>query len=325
MSRQTNPAALGGFVLSMVVLAILLVLFFTGGNWFTTHHRYELLYDTSVKGLTVGAPVTLKGVPIGQVAEIKARMSADSLEVVNSVVIEVRPDALEQAGDGDAGEALINDLVAKGLRAQLRVQSLLTGLLYVETDFYPDRPAVYRDIETEYPQIPTIPTDLERLTRNLESIDVDRLARNLQETAEGLNRLINAQEVQQLAPNVNATLSELQLTMAELRQQSAQIGARLDPLLLHADAVAVQLSEEVPQLGAKLDATLATLRDAAAALERSANSTAFLTSEDSPMIYRINRAARGVETAADQMRQLAETLEQQPQSLLFGKPERDNE
>jgi paraquat-inducible protein B len=325
MSRQTNPATLGGFVLAMLALALLLVLFFTGGNLFSNHQRYELLYDTSVKGLNVGAPVTLKGVPIGQVAEIKARMHDDSLKVLNSVVIEVRPDALDHAGNGRDGEELVEELIGKGLRAQLRTQSLLTGLLYVETDFYPDRPAVFRDIETAYPQIPTISTDLERLTQNLESVDVDQLVRNLQETAAGLNQLVNAEAMQNLAPRVDATLVELQTTLVALRQETAQLGERLDPLLTHADEVAVVLAREVPQMGTKLDETLSTLRDAAAALERSADSTAFLVSEDSPTIYRFNRAARGVEAAAEQMRQLAETLERQPQALLFGKPERASE
>lgn len=323
MSRHVNPTAVGGFVLSMLLLAVLLALFFSGGNWFTNHERYELLYDTSVKGLNVGAPVTIKGVPIGHVAEIKARMHGDSLDVLNSVIIEVRSEALQRVGDGSGADELIDDLIAKGLRAQLRLQSLLTGLLYVDADFYPDRPAIYRDVETEFQQIPTIPTDLERLTRNLEAVDIDRLVRNLQETAEGLNRLINSPGLQDLGETLDGTLVELQHTTVALREQSAQLGQRLDPLLQHTDELVVNLNNEVPQLGNKLAETLTTLQGAAEALERSATSTAYLTSEDSPVVYRINRAARSVEGAAEQMRQLAETLERQPESLLFGKPTDD--
>lgn len=320
MSRHVSSAAVGGFVLGMLLLAVLLVLFFSGGNFFSDHSRYTLLYDTSVKGLNVGAPVTIKGVPIGQVAEITAVLDGNSLDVVNAIVIEVRSDALERVGNDDNSAELMNDLIAKGLRAQLRLQSLLTGLLYVDADFYPDRPAAYFNVETEHPQIPTIPTDLERLTRNLDAIDVDKLVRNLQETLAGLNQLVNSPGLQGVGTNLDTTLTELQQTLVSVRQQSDRLGARLDPLLAHADEVVVQLGEEVPELGNKLDDTLSTLRDAAAALERSAANTAFLTSEDSPVVYRINRAARSVETAADQMRQLADTLEREPESLLFGKP-----
>src|SRR5690606_27386262 len=132
MSRRVSPTAVGSFVLAMAFLTVLLVLLFSGGNWFAESRRYELLYDTSVIGLNVGAPVTLKGVPIGQVQAIRARMYGDSLEVLNSVVIEVRADALELMGNGEDSAEIVASLIERGLGAQLRLQSLLTGLLYVE-------------------------------------------------------------------------------------------------------------------------------------------------------------------------------------------------
>ncbi|MDX9873310.1 MAG: MlaD family protein [Spongiibacteraceae bacterium] len=323
MSRRVSPTAVGSFVLAMAFLTVLLVLFFSGGNWFAESRRYELLYDTSVKGLNVGAPVTLKGVPIGQVQAIRARMYGDSLEVLNSVVIEVRADALELMGNGEDSAEIVASLIERGLGAQLRLQSLLTGLLYVEADFYPDRPLSFRDIETEYPQIPTIPTDLERLTKNLEAFDIDKLTRNLQETVSGLNQLVNDPALRNLAPALDATLSELRTSSEVLRTEATELTQRLNPLLEHADEILVTLGDEVPQLGQKADDTLAALQQAAEALERSAASTAHLVSEDSPMIWRFNRAARSVEAAADRMRELAETLEQQPQSLLFGKQQQE--
>jgi paraquat-inducible protein B len=318
MSRTANPVAVGGFVIGTLLLAALLAIFFSGGHWWSSRERFVLIYDTSIKGLNVGAPVTIKGVKIGEVTDIKAHMYSDSLAVLNSVEIEINPSALEREG-GSTGDELMDELIKRGLRAQLRLQSLLTALLYVDVDFHPEKPPQYKDVKTRYKQLPTIPTDLEQLTRDLESIDINKLGENFQQIVTGINQLINDQALQHLGQDVGATLASVRDAANQLNKQSALLGTQMAPLLANGDKTIQELNRTLPHLTNSLEETLVTLRQTAETLQKTAANTTYLTSEDSPLLYRIDSAANSVNDAAAQVHRLTEALERQPESLLYGK------
>jgi paraquat-inducible protein B len=320
MAKSANPVAVGAFVLGTVILGLLLVVFFSGGHWLTSREHYVLVYDRSIKGLNVGAPVTIKGVKIGEVVEIKARMYSDSLTVLNTVVVEIEPDTLELEGDGNKhGAELMDELINRGLCAQLRLQSLLTGLLYVDVDFRPDKMAQFEKVPLQYKQIPTVPTDLEQLTRDLEAIDINKLGENLQQIVDGVNKLVNDNSLQHLGGNVEQTLVAVRASADQVKATAVNFETLLKPLAEHSDQVMTELNRSLPQVLAKLDDSLGAMRDTAAALKQTAANTTYLTSEDSPLIYRIDTAAAALNGAADQVRHLTDLLEQQPESLLYGK------
>jgi paraquat-inducible protein B len=89
-----------------------------------------------VRGLSVGAPVMLRGIAIGKVLDIQLQLSVEDLQFHIPVLIEVEPDRVAVRGDRSKldGTGMIKQLVAKGLRGQLKTGSLLTGQLYVELD-----------------------------------------------------------------------------------------------------------------------------------------------------------------------------------------------
>lgn len=322
MSRSANPVTVGAFVLGMLALAFLLLLFFTGGSWFSDRDRYTLVYDTSIKGLNVGAPVTLKGVKIGEVTEIKARMYSSSFAVFNNVTIEIDPDMLEREDVAENSGDLIDDMVKRGLCAQLRLQSLLTGLLYVDVDFQPDKQRLIKNVPTAYKQIPTTPTDLERLTRDLESIDIGKLSENLQQIVTGVNNFVNDRGLQKAMTNINDTLDAVRASADSVRESSDEIGAALVPFVEHSDATVIALNRKLPELIDKLDTTMSALQQTSASLQKTSANATYLTSEDSPLLYRIENAATSVNAAAEQVRRLSETLEHQPEALLYGKKEK---
>ena len=319
MSRNANPVAVGAFVFGTLVLAFLMVLFFSGDRFWSPRDRYELVYDTSIKGLNVGAPVTIKGVKIGQVTDIKARMYGDSLTILNTVTVEIDPEMLGRAGQHKSGGELIDDLIKRGLCAQLRLQSLLTGLLYVDVDFRPGKLAQVKDVPTEYKQIPTTPTDLEQLTRDLESIDINKLGENLQQIVSGVNKFINDSSLQNLVKNTEQTLIAVRASADAVKLQAGRFGDVVVPLAQHSDQTVQELNRTLPQLTAKLDATLSALQQTSVALQKTSANTTYLTSEDSPLLYRIESAAASVNGAAEQVRRLTDTLERQPEAILRGK------
>jgi len=318
VSRNANPITVGAFVLGALALAVVLVVLFKQGGWWNKNQHYVLIYDRSIKGLSVGAPVTIKGVKIGEVTEIIARMAKDN-SVFNSVVISINTELFEREDTSD--KEMMEELVERGLRAQLRLQSLLTAMLYVDIDFHPDKPATVANVKTRYPQIPTIPTDLEQLQSNLESIDFAKLGQNLQDIVNGVNQLINDKSLQRLSGDVSNTLLAVQDAANQINRQAEQLGAQLTPLTSKSDRTLDEINRTLPQLMKNLDTTLLTLQQTAKTLDSTASNAAFLTSEDSPLLYRIDNAANSVNAAAEQLRRLTQTLDDQPESIIFGKSE----
>ena len=317
MSRSANPIAVGGFILGMLLLTFLLLLFFSGGHWWSTRDHYVLLYDTSIKGLNVGAPVTIKGVKIGQVTDIKASLYGKSMGVLNTVTVEIDPSSLERIDDTQP--LSLEQLVDRGLRAQLRLQSLLTGLLYVDVDFHPDKIAQYKKVQTRYPQLPTTPTDLEQLTRDLEAIDVNKLGQDLQQIVTGINTLVNDSSVQHMAKDAGDAIIAMRDAANDVRTAANNFDQSFAPLANNANTMVVTLNRDIPELPKKMDGTLAALEQASLSLNKSSANAAFLTSDDSPMLYRINTAATSIDGAANQLRRLTDLLERQPEALLYGK------
>jgi len=322
MSRSANPITVGAFVFGILILAFFMILFFSGGSLFSKRNHYVLIYDSTVKGLNVGAPVTLKGVKIGEVTDIKARMYSNSLAVLNTVVVEIDPAMMEREDVKENGVELIDEMIKRGLSAQLRLQSLLTGLLYVDVDFRPDKERSLKDVPTEFKQIPTTRTDLEQLTRDLENIDINKLGQNLEQIVSGVNSFINDKSLQNMMGNIEETLTSVRASADAVRASANKVGDAIVPLAEHGDATVVELNRALPELIAKLDSTMNALQQTAASLQKTSANTTYLTSEDSPLLYRIESAAASVNSAAEQVRRLSDTLERQPESVLFGKQEK---
>jgi paraquat-inducible protein B len=322
MSRNANPVAVGAFVFGTLLLGFLMILFLSGGHWWSQRDHYVLIYDTSIKGLNIGAPVTIKGVKIGEVTDIKARMYGDSLSIFNTVTVEIDPHMLERESTHSERGELIDELIRRGLCAQLRLQSLLTGLLYVDVDFRPEKTASIKNIQTAYKQIPTTPTDLEQLTRDLEAIDINKLGENLQQIVTGVNQFVNDSSLQNLVKNTEQTLIAVRTSADAVKLQATRFGDAMVPLAQHGDQTVQELNRTLPQLIAKLDQTMMALQQTALALQKTSANTTYLTSDDSPLLYRLESAAASVNGAAEQVRRLTDTLEHQPEALLYGKQEK---
>ncbi|HVX29948.1 MAG TPA: MlaD family protein, partial [Nitrolancea sp.] len=140
---------------------------------FTQRVRLITEFEGSVRGLTVGAPVELAGIRIGQVVALHLVVDAKAMTIKAPVVIEIEPDRIGIINQppGQLGQGgLIMGLVKLGLRAQLRTSSLITGQLLVALDFFPNAPPAQITLTDTYPKFPTVPTQLDSLTRSLTQI-----------------------------------------------------------------------------------------------------------------------------------------------------------
>jgi paraquat-inducible protein B len=155
-SRRANPAVVGGFVLGAIGLATAVVVVWGSGRFFRHTVTFVSYFSGSVNGLNLGAPVKFRGVQIGSVIEIRSRM--ERAGTVNPeqfripVWFELDPKQISELGGTIVLDRVqIDEMIAQGLRAQLQLESIVTGVLYLGVDFFPDSPVVL--VQTERPEI----------------------------------------------------------------------------------------------------------------------------------------------------------------------------
>ncbi|RLQ21949.1 MCE family protein [Seongchinamella sediminis] len=317
MSEKTHTVAIGAFVFGGLLIAVGAIIFALGTGFGKERSTVVMVFEGSVKGLTLGAPVALRGVQIGQVTGIELILDSDTAELIMLVEAEVRGENVRRTGTNT--ESLTEELIARGMRAQLNTQSILTGLLYVQLDFHPDSELILATIDSPHLQIPTIPTELERLTRKLESIDLAAVASDLEEIAEGVNTFVSNQAFQQLPAQLQGTLASVSGLSEQLQGQLASTGPKLDAVLDGAAMTVTTANAELPRLAEMVAANLQVLDEAIAAFEESMRSIDELVDYDSATVHQLNRALRDVSQAGRALQQLGRALEEQPESLIRGR------
>jgi paraquat-inducible protein B len=320
MSKHANPTIIGAFVVGAVILAVTAVLLLGKGELFVEKPRFVLYFKGSVKGLSIGSPVNFRGVNIGTVTNIQLVMGMSKADIKIPVTIEINPanflrsDAMIK-GMAESSKDRLGGLINAGLRAQLQLQSLLTGQLFIQLDFYPDTEVVLVG-DTKYPEIPTIPTPIEKLTRKLEDIPVDQVMDNIRSIMEGLKQLINSPELHQSLMSLNETLDNINriVKSPELQKSIVSLHATLDDL----GSLARTIDSRIEPLSAEMHDTLDETRLAMTQARSTLESAQHLVN-DQKLLYALDNALAEITSAARSVRDLTDFLERQPQSILRGK------
>lgn len=319
MSEKPHTVAIGAFVIGAILIAITIVIFALGTSFGQQREKVVMVFEGSVKGLNVGAPVALRGVQIGQVTNVELMLNSDSLDLIMLVESEINEKNIKRLGSN--AEDVTDGLIDRGMRAQLKTQSLLTGLLYIQLDFHPGTPIVLVPIDTELTQIPTIPTDLELITRKLEEMDLAALAQQAQDTIQGLSAFVSSDSFQALSGDLQTTLASVTSLSDELRAQLATSGPKVDDMLDGASQALSGANEELPKLAGLVQKNLDVLERAISAFENTMVNVDSLVAPGSATAHQLNRALRELTMASRAIQQLAELLDQQPEALLRGKQE----
>lgn len=335
--RRAHPVWIGGFVAVGLALVVVALAVLGGGKPFTRKERAVMHFSGSVYGLQVGAPVVFRGVRVGSVASVGVFYDRASDSFSIPVVVELEGDAVGtfESGTEGGGQAQrtvplrLPALVQRGLSAQLAMQSLLTGLLYVDLDLRPGRPAHTRGTYRGAVEIPTTASGIQALKGQLEGVDLGRIADDLSAIAASARALAAGPELKQ-------ALADLAQIAGNAKRVSARLDRRLDPLAdeLQRSLVATRATlERIGQAaegvggaaaGARTllaaDSPLMTdLRAAAEAVATSAASLRQATGPEAPLVRGGETALADLSRAARALRTLAESLEQQPESLLRGR------
>ena len=316
MRENPNTVAIGAFVVGALLIAIATLIFLMGSG-FGKKETVVMVFSGSVKGLNVGAPLALRGVQVGKVTKIELQLNSDQDNIIMMVEAVFDEKNIRRKGSGDV--ELSEELISRGLRAQLNSQSLLTGLLYVELDFHPNSPLHLVDIDSPYIQLPTIPTSLERITKKLQDINISKVAGQLESIGDGIDQFVTSKSFQDLPDNVTSTMDSLRELSAQLQEQLATTGPKLDTVLDEAAETVATANTELPKLATLVEENLRTLNNAISAVEQSMTNIDELVSPDSETLYRLNNALQEMTRAGRALQSLASTLEEQPEALIRGK------
>ena len=228
MNRKGNKTVIGIFVVGAMVLLMVAIAVFGSGDLFKRTNKFVLYFDGSVKGLSIGAPVMFRGVSIGIVKDISLIYDSKAGTVLLPVIVEIQQGRIK--GTPSFGE-LDGDkkMIALGLRGRLEVQSFLTGQLMISFDFYPDRPVILRGILKGYPELPTLPTSPD-IFETIENLPIKEIAKNLEATTQGINKLVNSSEIPR-------SLYDFQNTLQETKQAMHSVSLLTEYLEQHPEAL----------------------------------------------------------------------------------------
>jgi paraquat-inducible protein B len=223
-------------------------------------------------------------------------------------------------------EAFNEFIVDYGLRGQLEMESLVTGLLYVALDFFPGTPIILvqqANADNKYPEIPTLPTTLEqakgavtRVISKLEDIDFKELDANLQATLKGVNRTVNSPEIESVLRSLARVMPKVDEAVVNIRNLAGTLDDKVKILADDLQHTSADARLALKQAGDALKQTQETMKGAAAAVANIET----LTDLDSTVNYELIKGLRDVSTAARSLRSLTDYLERNPRALIFGKP-----
>jgi paraquat-inducible protein B len=324
MSKPIGKPFIGAFVLGAIAIAVAGIFVLGGGKFLKKKYMQVMYFDGSVKGLKVGAPVTFRGVKIGTVSDITIRANAQDLTTRIPVVVEVDPDSIETT-DGRLEDQLTR-LIEKGLRAKLELQSMVTGQLQIELDFMPDKATRLVGGKTKYPEIPTVPSTLSKLAKNLEEIPLTEISQRVSAILARIEEFMENPALDQSVQNLNRTILEAQKLIEDVRGHVDPIMGSAKTAIGHADELMVNFNKQIEPLAASAKKTADAVTEAANAASPAINEVgkaisniATLTGKGSDERRQLDRTLKELQAAARSIKVWAEYLERNPEALIRGK------
>ena len=301
----------------------------------TAAGRFVLYFNESLRGLSAGAPVTLLGLPAGEVTDVGLDIDPKTQTLRGRVEVVSYPDRLvarlsaRQAAEGQAmaqsvaeRRALFQRLVEqRGMRAQLRSGSLLTGQLYVALDFFPDAPKAQMDWSQDPTVLPVVPStipDLEAkisgILAKLDKLPFDQIGADLTKALGSVDTVLK--DTGRAMNRIDSDVTpELKTTLEELRRMIATA----DELLKTKVATTFTgVDTTLHEVNAALEAMRGPLATADRVLK---NTDATILGKNAPVQRDLRDALQEVTLAARSLREFLDYLERHPESLIRGKTE----
>jgi paraquat-inducible protein B len=329
MQSDATSRIIGLFVIGALLIVSIGVFWLLGDGWSQKPYRVMVTFPESVKGLDVGSKVTFQGVRLGSVASVDVVVS-DSGQVTIPVILEIN-----QALRGSVAQAdqdipqTIELFLKRGLVAQLIPESLLTGLQQIQLSFRPQAQGYTLKGEYDYPQIPTVPSQLDKVSNMVEAVANRIESLPIETLLTNLNQLIVSTDARVASPQLTQSLTKLESTLTHFASVMQTIDHRIDPILTRADesfsslqTAGLDVSNTADRMTVftdELDVTVDEMEVMINQIKAAANTYEELARPGAPLQRELLSTLHRFNLMAEQFRQLAETLQRNPEAILSGK------
>lgn len=332
MSKKASPTLIGIFTLVGLLLTGAALFLFGAGKLFERSSGIILYFDQSANGLQVGSEVRFGGVCIGRVSSIKVLIDPKGNRKIIPVIVELSENDLRAVGSTSgstidfATESGVQQAVTAGLRARMKQQSLLTGQLYIEFDIVPDTPGFtyLPDAKPLYPTVPTMGTEMDELIAGVADGLKKFNALDLESAMKDLREVLASAKTQFAALNLKAINDNLVGITTDVRtltsnQKLAKAIDSLDETLTEVHSLTQKANERIDPLMKDLEKVM---NQASAGLVKIDEATAEIgkvTNPRAPALIRVQNVLDEVERASRAIKELANDLKRNPDSLIRGK------
>ena len=322
MGKRANPTIVGAFVLGALAIVIAVVIGLGSSHLFRHEHKFVMFFSSDVNGLAIGAPVKFRGVEIGSVTNILLSLGGlggsgiqQTGQIRIPVIIQLDSRKLFARGS----ELDLDDprqiaaAIQLGLRGELKTESMLTGIAYIDLDMHPDTQVkFFLGRNSPYPEIPTVPTPLEqaqtaiiRIMAALEKVDFAALTTSLTQTSTSINDLVKPRQVRETIASLNQTAVALDGTAQSIKKTSDDLNKQVGPA-----------AEDLRKTTASARAALTQAQETLVAVQT-------VLGPGSPVDYQLTQTLEQTGDAARSLRQLTDFLQRNPSSVIRGRYEGD--
>jgi len=331
MSKPVNPYTIGAFLVGSLALIISAILVFGGGQLLKKKSQYVIYFDSALNGLNVGAPVKLQGVQIGMVKEISIELDQNATRITKPVIIEIDSEKvldfdghpLKVARSLEQRQKNAKQLIDAGIKAQLQSQSLLTGLLYVELNFYRNAPLSLTGLNYKnLPELPAVPTTADQIKNTADEIitkfrqlPIEEIVKDLAATLKEMREIVTSDELKKNRVALANTLNETEKLVSSLNQNLSPLLINMNGTVVDTRAMVQALTHEMRPVLLSTEKTLNTATDVLKESKQSLASVEALTASDAPLW----QSLESLRDAANSTKALTDYLERHPDSIIYGK------
>ena len=272
---------------------------------YTTQIPVISYFPGSVSGLGPGSAVTIHGLVVGHVTDVRLVYDKQTDAVLAPVRFDVEPERVLGVGvrvfktQAEAVAALLQ----KGLRATVQSASLITGQQQVALDFLPDAPPAKLAMEGEYFVLPTAPgggfaglqASANDLLDKVNTIPFDQIGKNLDSILKSVNELANG-------PQMREALTKLAATLATADTFTHNLNSGTAPAF-----------KQLPQMAAQLQKTVTSANKLLVSLDSGYGNNTRFNRDMERLLAQANDAVASV-------RALADLLARHPEALIKGRP-----
>lgn len=308
-----KPLLVGSFALGGLVLGVVAIFLFGGQSLFASKIYVLAVFKGSVSGLDVGSDVTFRGVSIGKVKSIKVLMSSREDAGLIPVTLELDRSRISwTAGRPKGGDGDWQRSVDAGLRVKLVSQSLVTGRLSVDLDFYPGTKIELAHAEGGIFELPTLPSRIQDLEQEIRAL-------KLHEVADAAHKaLVSAQrDLDELGTRIGPIADSLQKTLDATTETVYAVKLDLARTLGDIDKLAVAGGAQLATSGKAFDSLLAKTERTEARADDLLASLNDMVAPRSPMRGDLQATLRDLAASSNSLRHFTRELEANPVGTLL--------